>query len=64
MDIYLGDDRGAVIGPYGDSEIQPRLRGEEWLSSQGAGEVYAVRARDIEDARARIASEVRRARKT
>jgi hypothetical protein len=54
---YLGSEHGAVLGPYSDDEIGPRLHGRRWLEAQGSKTVWSIRASSLADARARLASE-------
>jgi hypothetical protein len=53
-ELYLGSDRGLVIGPYAAGEIRARLRGDAWLRSQGGQILYSIRALTLADARARL----------
>jgi hypothetical protein len=51
-EIYFGNDRGLVLGPYTKGKIQPQLRAVETLRGgpEGKNEVYAIPARSIAEA--------------
>jgi hypothetical protein len=60
-EIFYGNDRGLVLGPYAKGEIKPQLRAVEKLRDGEADrQVYAVRGRTIEDATANLQRELAR----
>jgi hypothetical protein len=60
-DVYFGNDRGRVLGPYDKGEIQPQLRAREMLRGGEAGNrVYMVPARSLAEAETRLQRELAR----
>jgi hypothetical protein len=60
-DIFFGNDRGLVLGPYTKGEIQPQLRAVEKLrGGEAACEVYAVPARSLAEAESKLQRELAR----
>ena len=61
-EIFYGNDRGLVLGPYTKGEIQPQLRAVEKLrGGEAACEVYAVPAGSLAEAESKLRRELARA---
>ena len=54
MELYFGNSRGMLYGPYDPGEIGPQLRAKELLSQDGQT-VWAIHGRDWDDAAAKLA---------
>jgi hypothetical protein len=54
MELYFGNSVGVLIGPYDPGEIGPQLRAKKKLSD-GGQTVWAIHARDWDDAAAKLA---------
>lgn len=61
METFLGNSSGVIIGPYGDNEIGAQLHGKAILS-QGGGfsDVYVIKARNLADAKVKLAHALRK----
>lgn len=59
MELYLGNSRGTVLGPYDKNEIRPQLRARQILSL-GNADVYAVQARNLAQAHDKLKAELRK----
>ena len=60
-EIFYGDERGVVFGPYVKGEIQPQLRAVELLKGgEAERQVYAVPARSLAEAQTKLQRELQR----
>lgn len=58
VQAYYGNQFGTVLGPYHDDELRPRLAAIAKLrdTAWGAGQVYAIRAASLLDAKSKLRS--------
>ena len=60
-EIFYGNDRGRVLGPYDKGEIQPQLRAVQTLKGDHEEhQVYAVPARSLAEAQTKLQRELAR----
>jgi hypothetical protein len=60
-EIFYGDERGVVLGPYAKGEIKPQLRAVELLKGgEASREVYMVPARSLPEAETKLQRELAR----
>jgi hypothetical protein len=60
-EIFYGNERGVVLGPYVKGEIQPQLRAVELLKGGKAErQVYAVPASSLVEAETKLQRELQR----